>query len=58
MTRKDRSPTQFYEDMVKYEDRKHQKMLMLLIDKEKKEISELKKGVNSKKRYVKLYNFV
>lgn len=44
------SPDRFYIKMQKLEEQKSKRMLQLLIDKEKKEISELNKGANSKRR--------
>ena len=43
-----RSHSEFYQAMQRYEGKRRQKMMMLVIDKEKKEISELKKGVHYK----------
>lgn len=43
-----RSHSEFYQAMQRYEGKRRQKMMMLVIDKEKKEINELKKGVHYK----------
>lgn len=44
---KTRSHAHFYEDQLNFEDKRKQKMMLLIIDKEKKEISELTKSVHN-----------
>jgi hypothetical protein len=44
------SNSEFYERMQKLEERRNQKMLKLIIDREKREISQLKSSQSSKKR--------
>ena len=43
-----RSHTELYQAMQRYEDKRRQRTMLLVIDREKKEINELKKSVHNK----------
>ena len=50
MKKHSKSSNKFYNKMQKFEERKSKRMLQLHIDREKKEISEIKQGKFCKKR--------